>query len=215
MKSITKNQINLKNSSPLTIAAFIVCIILSVILICNITIIVKGTVNSERPPSIFGITPMVVLSGSMSGTQEGHIEVGDLIFSKSVEPDNLKEGDVITYIDNGIAVTHRITSIETDETGNLLFTTKGDANETEDTSKVTEEQVLGIYLSRLPKVGDFALFLKEPVGMLLFIGVPLIAFIIYDIIRRQKYAALERKRTQELEAEIARLRASGEKDAAI
>lgn len=215
MKSITKKQNNLKNTSPLTIAAFILCIVLSIMLICNITIIIKGTVNSERPPSIFGVTPMVVLSGSMSGTQEGHIEVGDLIFSKSVEPDNLKEGDVITYLNSGAAVTHRITAIETDETGNLLFTTKGDANNTEDTLPVTEEQLVGVYAGRLPKVGDFALFLKEPEGMLLFIGVPLIAFIIYDIVRRQKSAALERKRTQELEEEIARLRASGEKDATI
>ena len=116
---------------------------------------------------------------------------------------------------DGTAVTHRITSIETDENGNLLFTTKGDANETEDTEKVTEDQVIGTYLARIPKVGDFALFLQQPIGMLLFIGVPLMAFIIYDIIRRQRYAVKENRRTQELEAEIARLREAGGKDTPV
>ena len=46
-----------------------------------------------------------------------------------------------------------------------------------------------------------------------FIGVPLAAFIIYDIIRRQRYTAKENKRTAELEAELERLRAlAGEKE---
>ena len=55
-------------------------------------------------------------------------------------------------------------------------------------------------------VGDFALFLQQPLGMLLFIGVPLLAFIIYDILRRQRYASRERAKAREMEAELARLR---------
>lgn len=212
MRSMTKNEPDEKKGSILTICMAFICVLLSILLLCNITIIVKGTVNTEKPPSVFGITPMVVLSGSMSGTQEGHIEVGDLIFTKRAAPETLKENDVISFVRDGAAVTHRITSIETDENGNLLFTTKGDANETEDTEKVTEEQIVGTYLARVPKVGDFAMFLQQPVGMLLFIGVPVMAFIIYDIIRRQRYAVMENRRTQELEAEIERLREAGRKD---
>lgn len=208
MKSIIKKESDVKNSGILTTVISIVCMLLSILLIFNITIIVKGTMDSEKPPSILGVTPMIVLSGSMSGTQEGHIEVGDLIFAKSIEADALKEGDVISYMSGGATVTHRIMTIGTDETGNPLFTTKGDANETEDMSPVAAEQLVGIYVGRIPQVGDFAMFLQKPVGMLLFIGVPLMAFIIYDILRRQKYAAAENKKTQELEAEIERLRAS-------
>ena len=40
----------------------------------------------------------------------------------------------------------------------------------------------------------------------IFIGLPLLAFIIYDIIRRQQYARKESKKTAELEAELERLR---------
>ena len=49
-------------------------------------------------------------------------------------------------------------------------------------------------------------------GMVLFIGVPLLAFIIYDIIRRQRTANNEKSKQSELEAELERLRAlAGEK----
>ena len=86
--------------------------------------------------------------------------------------------------------------------------TKGDANNAADQDKVTEDRLVGIYKGRIPKVGDFAMFLQTPVGMIVFIGVPLLGFIIYDIIRRQKYANKENKKTAELEAELERLRAT-------
>lgn len=189
-----------------TVIGTILCVVLGLLLICNLTIIIKGTLNPEKPPSVLGVTPMVVLSGSMSGDAADHIEVGDLIFVRNEKPENLQVGDVIAYMSGGTAVTHRITEISTDEDGSLLFTTKGDANEAEDTEAVTEEQLVGVYQGRIPKVGDFALFLQKPLGMLLFIGVPLLAFIIYDILRRQRYASREKAKAQEMEAELARLR---------
>lgn len=153
---------------------------------------------------------MVVLSGSMSGEAEDHIEVGDLVFVGRADPEELEVGDVIAYMNGGATVTHRITAIDTNTDGDLLFTTKGDANNAEDTTPVTEEQLVGIYRWRIPKVGDFALFLQTPLGMLLFVGVPVLAFLIYDIIRRQRYANRENRRTAELEAELERLRGMNE-----
>ena len=195
-----------------TVIGAILCVLLSFLLLCNLIIIVKGTVNPEKPPSIMGITPMVVLSGSMSGDAEDHIEVGDLIFVEKEEAENLEVGDVIAYMSGGTTITHRITAIDTDEDGRCLFTTKGDANDTEDTEAVTEEQLVGVYQGRIPKMGDFALFLQQPLGMLLFIGVPLLAFIIYDILRRHRYARYEKAKAEEMETELIRLRSlTGEK----
>lgn len=205
-KSWKKPQTNRKNRLS-TIVGAVLCVVLGLLLLCNLTIIIKGTINPEKPPSVLGITPMVVLSGSMSGTQDGHIETGDLIFVGSVSADELEVGDVIAYMSGGSAVTHRITAMDTDEEGALQFTTKGDANNAEDTDPVTETQLVGRYLGRLPKVGDFALFLQQPLGMLLFIGVPLLAFVIYDILRRQHYANRERAKAQQIQAELDRLRA--------
>ena len=205
---------NKSGSSQRVLSAIggVVCVLLGFMLICNLIIIVKGTLFPEKPPSVFGITPFVVKSGSMSGTKDGHIEVGDLIFVGPAEPAKLEEGDVIAFMEGRIVVTHRIIGVQTGEDGSLLFKTQGDANNFPDTELVREENIVGIYKSRIPKVGDFALFLQTPLGMLIFIGIPVIGFIIYDIIRRQYYSDKERKQASEMQEELERLRAiAGEK----
>ena len=95
----------------LSVLYTVFCMILVLLLACNVTIIVKGVVSPERPPSVMGLTPMVVLSGSMSGEREGHIEVGDLIVARNVDAADLAEGDVISFMDGKSAVTHRIIGI--------------------------------------------------------------------------------------------------------
>ena len=198
----------------LTWIGVVLCVVFSFLLVCNLTIIIKGTIHPETPPSVFGTTPMVVLSGSMSGTADGHIEAGDLIFVGKTNVDELRKGDIIAFMEEGstAVVTHRIVDVNEDSDGKLLFTTKGDANNTEDLNPVREDRVVGIYKSRIPKVGDFALFLHEPLGMVLFIAVPLLIFIIYDIIRRQRFAKKENENIAAMEAEIERLKAAaGEK----
>lgn len=196
----------------LSVVGLIFCVIFGFMLLCNLTIIIKGTINPETPPSIFGITPMVVQSGSMSGDAPDHIEVGDLVFSGKADIEKLKVGDIISFMEGKVIVTHRITAIDTAENGSLIFTTKGDANNTEDSDPVTADNIIGIYKGRIPKLGDFAMFLQTPLGMILFVGVPLLAFIIYDIIRRQRSANKENKKTAEIEAELERLRTlAGEK----
>lgn len=198
----------------LSVLGIILCVIFGFLLVCNLTIIIKGTVNPDQPPSVFGSTPMVVLSGSMSGDAEDHIEVGDLIIVGKANIDALKKGDVIAYMEKGSTsvVTHRIIDIKTDGSGNKQFVTKGDANNSEDAEPVSPDRIVGIYKFRIPKMGDFALFLQKPLGMIIFIGVPVCAFIIYDIIRRQRRSAKDKKNEEEMQAEIDRLRAEAGKE---
>lgn len=205
-KAETQNRTS-TSQKVMTIIGSVLCVVFGLMLICNLTIIIKGTINPDRPPSVLGVTPMAVLSGSMSGDAEDHIEVGDLIFIGKANPDELAVGDIIAFMQNKSVVTHRIIGIETDENGKLLFSTKGDANNAEDREPVSEDDLVGVYMGRIPKVGDFALFLQTPLGMILFVGVPLLAFIIYDIVRRQLSANKENKKNAELEAELQRLRA--------
>ena len=147
-----------KSSFLLSIAGVVMCVVFGILLLFNVIIVIKGTVNPEVPPSVFGVTPMVVQSGSMSGNAEDHIEVGDLIFTVSTDTDKLQTGDVISFMEDGLVITHRITAIDIDENGGKLFTTKGDANNVEDSKPVAEDQVIGIYRFRLAGVGDFAMF---------------------------------------------------------
>ena len=191
----------------LTAAGAVLCVIFSFLLVCNVTIIVKGTLHPETPPSVFGVAPMVVLSGSMSGTAEGHIEVGDLIFATAADTDKLQVGDVVSFMEDNVVVTHRIVEITADESGKKQFITKGDANNAAD-PPIYADTVVGICRGRIPKLGDFAMFLQKPLGMAVFIGIPVCAFIVGDVIRRRRDARRENEETARLRSELEKLRAA-------
>ena len=184
----------------------VLCVIFAVMLVGNLTIIIKGIIHPGLPPSVLGVTPMVVQSGSMSGSAKDHIEVGDLIFTVKPDVDKLKAGDIISYMDGQIAVTHRIVAVETGADGKRSFLTKGDANNTED-PLVSEDVVFGLYKGRIPKLGDFAMFLQKPLGMVIFIGVPVCAFVVWDILRRRRETRAGDEEKEQLRRELERLKA--------
>lgn len=195
-------------SVVLTVVGAVLCAVFSFLLVCNVIIIVKGTLHPETPPTVLGVAPMVVLSGSMSGTAEDHIEVGDLIFTTAPDREGLQVGDVVAFMDEGVVVTHRIVDIAADKSGRKQFVTKGDANNTEDPA-IYPEAVIGVYRGRIPRLGDFALFLQKPLGMAVFIGIPVCAFIIGDVIRRRKQVQHSAEETARLREELERLKAAG------
>lgn len=191
------------------ILGLVLCVIFGLMLICNLTIIIKGAINPDIPPSVIGVTPLAVQSGSMSGDAPDHFEVGDLIFVRPADTDKLKVGDIIAFTQGKSVVTHRIVRMETTEQGARVFITKGDANNAEDTSPVSPEAVLGRYSGRIPKLGELVLFSQQPGGMALFIGLPVLVFVLYDAITHRRESAIQRKQTQELEQELEWLRAEG------
>ena len=71
---------------------------------------------------LFGIQVYSVISGSM----EPEYPVGSLIYVKKATPDEVKVGDVITFVlSNETPATHRVIDIDCDA---QLFYTQGDAN---------------------------------------------------------------------------------------
>jgi len=167
-----------------SILAICLILLLLPILFFNVNIIIKGILNPDEVPMIFGISPMVVLTDSMN-TGNASITAGDMIFAKSIETNQLKEDDIILFKEGNGLVIHRIIKIN-DVDGQLEFTTKGDANNVEDINPVVATNVVGIYLGRIPIIGHFVLFLKTPLGMLLCIGMPLVLFLVYDNIQKEK-----------------------------
>lgn len=195
------------------IVSIILICLLSVILLNNIVFIFRGA-KSEGPPSILGVTPLVVLSGSMEGDAKGSFPAGSMIFLKEAE--DLQVGDIIAYKDPASSklsiVTHRIIEVITEEDGSVYYRTKGDANNAEDPNAIPTSMIIGQYFFHLPHMGDFSLFLQEPVGMLLFIGLPIMLFISYDTIRGRVAKKKKSDEQAELEAELARLRALAGED---
>ena len=123
-------------------------------------------------PKFFGIEPMIVLSGSMEPTYH----VGSLLYVKDANPDEIKEGDPITfYISDDTLVTHRVVEVDT---VNKQYTTKGDANETIDGAPVFFDQVLGTPVFNIPKLGYLGDKLSSLSGKIIYITIIVVVFIL-------------------------------------
>ncbi len=147
---------------------------------CSFTAFV--TKSGSGVPSLFGVRPFSVQTGSMEPT----FYAGDLIVDTTVKDyDSLKVGDVITFwtvIQGERALnTHRIIAIE--DCGTYLsFTTQGDNNTMEDALTVHQSEIVGMYKFRIPRVGSFLDFLQTSKGFLIVIVIPCALFFIYELI---------------------------------
>ena len=190
----------------LTILGAVLCVILVPILIINLTLIVKSYTNTEEVPSIGGHFPMIVLTDSMYP----EIASGDLILCVTVEPEDVKVGDVISFFDpmgSGTAVvTHRVLEIM-EQNGELSFRTKGDNNNAEDQVAVPEKNLVGLYQSRIPGAGSIAMFMQTTPGLIVCVVLPIVLLVGYDVLRRRKYDKAKQQDTDALLAELEALRA--------
>lgn len=112
---------------------------------------------------VVGLKVYTVLSGSM----EPAYHVGALIYVKSVAPEALEAGDVITFmLDEDTIATHRIVEVVPDEedASVLRFRTKGDANDAEDGGLVHCKNVIGTPVFTIPKLGYLANYIQHPPG---------------------------------------------------
>jgi len=190
----------------LTIIGTILCVILLPILIINLTLIVKSYVNEDEVPSVGGVFPMIVLTDSMYPD----IKSGDLIICNTLEPEEVQEGDVISFFDpmgSGTSVvTHRVLEV-IEEDGELSFRTKGDNNNAEDQVLVPAENLVGIYRSRIPGMGNVAMFMQTTPGLIVCVVCPVLLLVGYDMIRRRKHEKAQKQDTDALLAELEALRA--------
>ncbi len=185
-----------------TIIGVLLCVVLIPLLIINVTLIVKSFTQPEEIPDFMGYKPFIVLSGSM----EPGIMTGDLIITKETEPGMLAAGDVIAYrYGEASVITHRIQSI-TQTNGQLAFVTKGDANNVEDNVMPTGDLVEGKLRWILPGLGNAAMFLQTPMGLMLAAGVPLMLFFLFDLLRRRRADGKEKAKSLLLEEELARMK---------
>ncbi len=196
----------------------VLCIVLVPILACNLTLIIKGSIYPDEPPTVFGIAPFAVTTDAMAGEEEGCFDDGALIFVKLLnadEKETLKEGDVITFRSEELFVTYRITEVVRGEDGSVhSFRAIGDQDAKEGVNvplTVSPENVIGVVTGSVAGLGGFAMFLQTPVGVLVFVGIPVVAYLIYDISRialsNKRAKAAQGEKLREKDEEIARLKA--------
>lgn len=194
---------NEKSRIVRTVVMAVLAVILIPILAVNVTLIIKGSIHKNVPPDVFGIAPLAVTTGSMEGKNRDSFSEGSLIFVRMLgksEKENLQEGDVITFRSMGAYVTHRIVAVNRDDGKMISVITKGDANNAAD-GAIPIANVVGKCVGSVGGLGNFAMFLQTPAGILVFVGIPVLLFIAYDVIRVVLYNRRVREEESLREAE--------------
>lgn len=109
---------------------------------------------------VFPIVPSVIVTGSMQPL----IYPGDIVLLEKVTSEeqirSLESGDIIQFKRDEVLITHRIIEVIDDGLGNLTYRTKGDNNSAEDSRLVDPNDVKGILVKVVPKVGYPTLLIK-------------------------------------------------------
>ena len=155
-------------------------------------IAILTALSSFSTPLQFKI--FMVESGSMAPT----IQTGSLII---VKPETeYKKDDIITFKKNleidikarGATTTHRIVEVDNDS-----FTTKGDANETEDQKSIHKDLILGKLFLTIPYLGYPVSFAKTQTGFILLIVIPATLIIYSEVLNIKKEAKRLLKKKKE------------------
>lgn len=177
---------------------FLLLVIIFILFIFYFTDLLYNIHSGEDKPPLFDA--YVIVSPSMVPT----INVQDAIIIRREEPENLKQGDIISFLAtdsyySGKVITHRIIGIEHAEDGSLLYRTKGDNNNVADGTLVNEGNVYGKVLFRIPWLGYIRQFLSTYFGWILCIALPLLYLILSEVIKVRKMICQKRKQAEEVE----------------
>jgi len=126
-------------------------------------------------------------------------DTGSVVIIKQIKPEDIAVGDIITFKgirDPKIITTHRVTEVFWDD-DELSFTTKGDANNVEDPSRLLPQQVIGKVKFSIPYIGYLLNFASTRLGTYLLVILPLLVIILVEIIKifRQRSASKEQPET--------------------
>lgn len=216
-----------------TVLLAVLCVILIPLLAVNITLIVKGALYPDELTDVFNIAPVAIDNTYMEGENEGCFNEGALVFIKTFDTDEerqaVEQGDVVAFRwledDGSVNFTvYRILGVTRDEETGLITSVSVRADnvpEGEGTAPIPVEigDVVGILNGNVDHLGAFAMFLMQPLGVLLFVGVPVVIYVVVDIIRitihNRKVRKAESDELRDKDEEIARLRALVEGGAAV
>lgn len=137
---------NLLNNKILRIIGKIIYVLLYIIVLLTLLVVAIQRFSNNNV-SIAGFRIFNVATGSMVP----EYQVGDILVSKEINPEDIQVGDNIVYMGEkqdfkGKIVTHQVIS-KREENGKIYFTTKGIANEEAD-PEISADQVYGKIIYR-------------------------------------------------------------------
>lgn len=186
IESINKRKENVKIAKK-------VIEVIAIILIYNIILIVISSANKVNVINLFGYKSYIIKTNSMEPT----ININDVVITKKVEKQDIKKGDVITFLQNEEVITHRITQIN--ENGE--YSTKGDNNNIEDTFKITYENIEGKQILIIPYLGKIVQLLDNKIVFLIITLIVLICMLITIHNQEKKEYRREKKKIEDKKRE--------------
>ena len=164
--------------------------ILIIVMIYNLSLIIQSILKPNQTPSFLGLKTYVIISGSM----EPNINIGDLVVVQKTKGE-LKEGDIISYRQGESVITHRISQKTENEEGEIIYKTKGDNNNTEDSEEIRKEEIEGKVIKVIPKIGNVTLVLKNKVVATVVVII-LSIYIIKNYKKNKKLNSRHKKRME-------------------
>lgn len=174
IKKIKENKI-LK-----TIWNIIYTLLFLIVVFLLIIVIMQRVTNNDI--TIGGIRIFSVETGSMVPVYN----VGDVLISKEIKPDEIKVGDDIVYKGKissyrDKVITHRVIFIEKQDDGNYKIITQGVANGEKD-PEISQEQVYGKVIYKVHILGFLTRLTRNVYTFYFIIFIP-IGMIVYRILR--------------------------------
>lgn len=179
----------------LSVLSAFVCFLLTMIVLINLTLVIESVVSPSEPPNILGYVP-IVRNASYSYNSPS-IPDGALGLAKTEDTYNLQKGDTVAFINP------KYSSSDVEARNNMLIGTIYGVNETNELQKsytvqgmdttssqdsitIYCDEIVGKIAFSIPYLGYILSFVQKPIGIIICVGIPLLAFLMYDIIRRYK-----------------------------
>jgi signal peptidase len=168
-----------------TLVAVIVVMVAAVVIILAVATRLS---SKQGQYTAFGHPILTVLSGSMAPT----IKTGDVIVDNGLtatQANQLHVGQIISFREqtgSSTFETHRIVSV-VHQGSQVLYETKGDANNAPDGSLRPASNVVGVYATSIPRAGYFLSNLHKPLVLGLLLAAPLL-WLIAEPLRRKARA---------------------------
>ncbi len=124
-----------------------------------------------------------------SDSMKPAMNVGDLVFTKAVQFEDIEVGDVLTFTKQGSEkwFSHRVIEINTAEKS---FRTKGDHNNVIDPGYTSFDTVVGRVEKKIPFVGFLPLALSATWGKVVLVAI----YVLYIAVEVENAASKKRKK---------------------
>lgn len=164
-----------------------------------VTVTLVVVVAAVLIPALTGMQRYVITGGSMTGT----ISKGSIVYARLTPVEQLKVGDIITFVPPAMSapVTHRIIAIQQSGDGKLVFRTKGDFNKVADPWRMTlREPEQARYVFHIPYLGYLLAALAIRQVRIVVVGIPAVIIALSLLVSLWREAGEEVRKQEAAEA---------------